>query len=438
MEFAKLFSIVLSLGIGSFALALRYRVTYSWSHPAVIFAIFWFAMTILPLVGVWNMPVEPIALAYILGAVAAFGVPAVLVNWKSAAASAIQRNSTMNSRNYSTLLLVGLQVIVVATIVANLHHQGFPIRSYIENPLGTSTAYLNASSEGHLKPFPLASVGFILLYVAAALGGLAAVRSNNGVERAFIFAITFVPSLMHILFYSLKGTVFLAGAVFFGGVLAGRVQRGDLSLINRATIKVALGLLVPAVALLVFAMLARPGQGMWGQDEQAAKVVYYLKSYAFGHLYAFSDWFSSYFLGGGTMAYTDPGRLTFGYWTFMALGEYVNPEYNLPPGYYDEYYGVDKVLKSNIFTIFRGMIYDFTLIGSFLFMGAAGAICSYAYRRMLLVNNPVVSQTIFIFAIGAIYQSYIFSMFAWSSTIAAIVLTAALLSAQKFFETRAK
>ncbi|MFV3410570.1 oligosaccharide repeat unit polymerase [Bdellovibrio bacteriovorus] len=166
---------------------------------------------------------------------------------------------------------------------------------------------------------------------------------------------------------------------------------------------------------------------MWGADEQAAKVLYYLSSYAFGHLYAFSDWFSSYFLASGSLTYTNPNAPTWGYWTFLAIGEVVNPNYSLPVGYYAEYFGPDKVLQSNIYTAFRGMIYDFTLIGSLACMATMGAVVNYAYLRMLTHAKAFGSQAIFIFTLGWMYQSYIFSMFAWSSTIGAAILTAAIL-----------
>ena len=82
VESAKLISVAISLGIGSLAIALRYRVTYAWSHPSVIFASFWFVMTLLPLIFVWNIPVEPLAVAYLAGITIAFCAPSLFVNWR--------------------------------------------------------------------------------------------------------------------------------------------------------------------------------------------------------------------------------------------------------------------------------------------------------------------------------------------------------------------
>ena len=102
----------------------------------------------------------------------------------------------------------------------------------------------------------------------------------------------------------------------------------------------------------------------------------------------------------------------------MVFGRIIHPEYELPPGYFDEYIEIGSVLQTNIFTMFRGLIYDFGLVGSLAFMAGFGWISALVYRRMLTRAVAPVSQALYVLIWGVLYTSYIISLLTWNSAVA--------------------
>jgi oligosaccharide repeat unit polymerase len=140
--------------------------------------------------------------------------------------------------------------------------------------------------------------------------------------------------------------------------------------------------------------------------------------------------------GHSVMAYADPVRQTWGFWTFMAIGERLWPGYDLPDGYFMEYFAFPGVIQSNIYTMFRGLIYDFGWIGSLVFMASLGWISSLAYRMMLKRPAPIVSQAFFIFLMGFLYSSFLFSLLTWTSVYVAALGVALMLAGDKHLRDR--
>jgi len=88
----------------------------------------------------------------------------------------------------------------------------------------------------------------------------------------------------------------------------------------------------------------------------------------------------------------------------------------LVPGTFDDYYSYGEVLTTNIFTMFRGLILDFGLIGSVLFMFATGLLLHWAFHTMLVTRRPVLTVAVFVFAMDYFFSSFGVSMLASSSS----------------------
>jgi hypothetical protein len=453
----------ISLAIGGIAVAARYK-TQTWAHPAVLFALFWFVMTALPILGVPELTVSIHAMLYILGLSLAFALPALATNWHSSVAIARSRSDIASPYSQPILLwlVVGLPVLWIVLMGINLQRQGFDLSKLATNPLEIGCLYLGGRYNGTLVPTVFAQAATVLNYVAVSLAGVLLASRKGVVVRLAVLAITFVPSILTVLVMADKGTIFLAAAFFYGGVVVARLTSGDTALINWTTVGTCVLAVFVLVPLIMLAMLNRGGGacsdiqrtvdivsalrggGFEGgvdpmQDSVAMRtsgMQFALRSYAFGHIFAFSDWVEHYFSGIGSQPYTDPAGMTWGYWTFMAIGKLVYPAYHLPPGYYTEYILYNGVLQSNIYTMFRGMIYDFGIIGSWIFMLIVGAFSSFVYKRMLENRIAPISQAVYILVVGCIYSSYIFSPFTWNSVYAAPVGVAIVLALLGFWDRR--
>jgi hypothetical protein len=94
----------------------------------------------------------------------------------------------------------------------------------------------------------------------------------------------------------------------------------------------------------------------------------------------------------------------------------------VPAGVFDQYYSYGDLLTGNIYTMFRGLVLDFGLIGSVLFMLATGFLLHWAFHTMLLKSRPVLSVAVFVFMMGYFYNSYIISVLVWGNIYLVFVL----------------
>jgi hypothetical protein len=88
--------------------------------------------------------------------------------------------------------------------------------------------------------------------------------------------------------------------------------------------------------------------------------------------------------------------------------------------------------------MFRGLISDFGVAGSVIFMYLAGLVCHAAYFALGVARRPVISTCIYIFMFGFIYTSFIISVFIWNTFVAAFGLTCLVCLANAFIDRRRK
>jgi len=149
-------------------------------------------------------------------------------------------------------------------------------------------------------------------------------------------------------------------------------------------------------------------------------------SYSAGHLYAFSDWFS-YIIGDyAVLSYRDLVDSN-GFYTFMAVFNALGTSKVVPHGVYDEYFFIDNVLQTNIYTHFRGLILDFGMIGSLLVSAAAGLFLSIVHIQFLNGNLKAIGASLFAHFIGYCYTSFIISLLIWNSVFASFALVSIIL-----------
>ncbi|RYZ83381.1 MAG: oligosaccharide repeat unit polymerase, partial [Proteobacteria bacterium] len=142
------------------------------------------------------------------------------------------------------------------------------------------------------------------------------------------------------------------------------------------------------------------------------KLRYYLVTYSSVHLPAFSDWFSERYFNESSMNYRQE-YLTGGFYTFMSFFQMLGDERYVPMGTYDEFYTHGEYVKGNLFTIYRGLITDFGLLGSFIFALVAGSACCLGYKRLLTREHSPFAIVFFIFFVAVSYQTYLISTLTW-------------------------
>ena len=433
----KLLAIFFSLSIFGYALVLKHKAQ-SWVTPGVIFAIFWFLFTFFPLIIMFDIPAKPWGTLFIAGCVFMFGLPGLVSGLKTPLiTNSHEKNDALD--HYSGVFLsftfISLQGITILCILINLSIQGFTPADFVTDLFATANQYLALRYSGKIEPNIFAQLGVLLNYTGVSIGGLILGSKNGKIEKIVILLLSFVPAALHMVVYADKGTLFLCASLFYGGVIISRLRKGDTALTNKATNKILLCSLLILTPVLISSFLAR-GIDSSNIDEVKDKLTYYLSSYAFGHLYAFSDWFSSYNFNGSWQRYYHEGDLTLGFSTFMAIFRAFGDVTPVPDGYYDEYFQYKEILQTNIYTIYRGAIQDFGIFGTLIYMLITGAIFNLAYLKILTEKNPVISVAIYICMAGYIYTSFIISIMVWNSIFALFITLSLTLFANKIYQKR--
>lgn len=135
-----------------------------------------------------------------------------------------------------------------------------------------------------------------------------------------------------------------------------------------------------------------------------------LLSYTCGQIYAFSDFFSNY-LGFKTEINYIHTYNSYGLFTFRSISDLIRTAHPFPVGIFEDSFSYSNGIATNIFTIFRGLIYDFGLVGTICFMFIFGLVIHAFFYRLLFFRNSFLACASFIITVVFIQFSYLMSLF---------------------------
>lgn len=431
-------SILLSLAILGLAVLLR-KLTRSWATPACLFTMFWFLFTMLPLAALYFVPVSPFAVGYIFLACLAFSLPALTSNWQQLllrnAQWAPQREAYLDSPFIRTVFALCC-LTSVAFILVDLLVQGITLPEMIFNFFESSNTYLELRYEGDIKVNLFGQWGLILAYLCVIFGSLVHAGSRSPRLRALVLLMLMLPPILVMLMQAAKGLFFVAIAILLGGHLIHRLAHDQRPHVDVRGLAAYAKYIVVAAPLVLLSFLARGLYALDDSDAVIERLLAYLGSYAFLHLYAFSDWLMFATGQPASMAYDAEPSATLGYFTFIALFKLLGSTKIVPPGTYDEYFAFASLSPGNIYTIFRGLITDFGLPGSLLALTAMGAIFNAAYKRMLGAALPAVSVAAMFLFVQVLYSSYLISALIYNTAYLVFALSAVILIANRWLHAR--
>jgi oligosaccharide repeat unit polymerase len=412
----KLAAIVLSLLILGNAFVVR-KIAGHWAAPGCIFSIFWLLYTLVPLVIVFQVPIQSTSILYLLAATLAFSASTPFFDWKKALAQNAEKNvadQKLYASRFMRVAFYACGILAMIALGANSYVQNITFGDMVSNFFGSSAQYVGRRYSGELKDNIFISLSTIFSYLAAASGGLVYSYAKSRYDRRTILAIAFCPSAFVMVTQSARGMMFLAIALFIAGYVVVMVaERKGLVSIPKLAGRIALyaSLTIPLIAVSFMA------KGLHESEDRAfiaSQLQRAFVSYIAGHLYAFSDWFSFYTNQYSINVYA-PDWGSNGFYTFMAAFRAAGSNREVISGVFEEYYVYDEVLATNIYTMFRGLILDFGLVGSLGALAAGGLICNAGFYYMLSSRRPFVAASFFICAFGYYYTSFIISLFIWNS-----------------------
>lgn len=424
----KLIAIFFSLAILLNGYIIGKRVK-TFLFPASLFCFFWFAYTFFPLVILFDVPINPISIFFIFVCTLFFSFSAFLFKWSIA----FQRNQEklkLPKRYLSNSFLVricySMFFVILGCLIMDLIIQGFSISDFVTNFFVSANLYMEKRYTDEIEVNVYAQLSNVLNYTLTILGGIiVGTGVLNIKKRNKLILITLIPSILITLTQSAKGTILLAIVLFYSGILVARIFKNNLELTNKKTNKVFLEVFISLFIIMFVSFMTR---GLYELDgsELRSKLANLFYSYSFGHIYAFSDWFTFYLFGDAKGIYLSQYP-TYGFYTFMAIFRAFGDQTIVPPGVFDEYFSYKNLFTTNIYTFFRGTVTDFGIIGSTVFFFCFGIMVNTSFYTLLSAKKPVWTIPIFAMMLGYFYTTFIISLFIWKSIFATIIVLTIIL-----------
>lgn len=254
----------------------------------------------------------------------------------------------------------------------------------------------------------------IFVYAAPMCGGYSLFYAED--KRTVVLSImTFIPELIVLLTENTKAPM-IGCVIFFvsGWLVANMAKNGQIKKFKFKTVVIALTVAIGLVALLAMTMMLRLGR--WDLNAYAT-VQTKMANYAFGHIPAFDNWFGNNL---GDLPYS------FGLQTFVGIFSFIGISARNQGIYLDNYVG--GALATNVYTYFRGLVEDFGVVGSILFLLLILAFINSSYKKLSRGRNTIMNQVILMIGYSFILFPYV-SLFSYNSFILAFVLFAVYLYA---------
>lgn len=405
-------SLVLSFGILLVAVLAK-NIVGTWINPSSIFSGFWFLFSIVPIILGWGIPINPAAVLYILLFLVTFSFTALLFPWKNAfyLNKEKSRAADIFDSKYLFYVLLAISISITVFFVIDLRFQGLNIST---NLFGISAQYAGLHYSGELVQNAYIKIATILSFPCVAIAGLLGTSTPNRMRRVVSIFLGFTPSIFLIFFQGAKGSLFFSAALFFGSYLVVKIYNGEFSVFSGKFIVRTIFTMLVVIIFVTISFVTRGGGDEGDFDAMLSHLKYSFLSYSSGHLFAFSDWFTDRYFYASNLDFRQE-EWTLGFYTFMSIFQFAGDDRFVPLGVYDEYFDHAGMLTTNIYTVFRGLISDFSLVGSFVFALFFGFLCNAIFYNLLSKRFSFFSIAFFIFSVAIFYQSYIVSSLTWLS-----------------------
>lgn len=382
--------------------------------PAALMSLAWFLYSFIPIFVLYDVPINPIPVLYINVCVSAFSLSALPFNWRYAyKANSLNKPSVskiFDTRFIRILFYISSFAAILCSTYSILSNN-FGLQAMIFNFMETSGKYAAMRGHGDLDYNIWGILSIFFTYLTPTLGGLVFRPYIKSTHKMLHYLISFFPSIYYMLTQSQKLVLFFSIGFFGASILLKKIYANEFKLFSlHSSIKI-LKILLITLPLILISFSTRQGfsNGLSTQ-EILTGTFFSLKSYVLAQIYAFSDYFSSVLgMGSKNVYINDFGA--YGYYTFKSIFDFFGGNKYFPPGtFFDGYYYKNE-MATNIYTIFRGLINDFGIIGTIFFMYLSGLIVHALFYHLLTTKKSWMACGNFIIIIVYIQGTVLFSIF---------------------------
>jgi len=374
-----LFSLIIGLFLAMVALFARVQQG-SWFTPGAFFALIWSMFVLLPLLGAPDIIVCPGALLWILLSVYMVYMGTILGSGRMLFRLVHEREARVDTNPYSlnlpwlshiTLIcsILGFNTTIVLVLSTG---RGLSALMSIDAlmEMGRQFSLARYGIPGYREP-ELAIFLTIFIYTGALFGGTLFATSFSSCHR-LIALLPLVPAITVASILTTRATLLFTCMHWVAAYSSTRVAiaKGAVPLFTPR--RVILALVIALFVLVMFMMLqiSREGRSNISTDVLLS-IGYNIRISTFGYLGAFSQWFREH--------WGDNLTLSFGGFLFLKPCKWLGIDVNVHPHTPVEI----GFITTNIFGIFRGLIEDFGLVGSLLFLLTGGIVVARVFRKVI-------------------------------------------------------
>lgn len=425
------------ISISLVGLFLFYKKVYGfWLNPTCLLICFWMLYVILPVVIVINGPINPFALIYIFFFLFFFGLSSFFFKWGMARKKNEDKKNISYSIYSSGIVKFLFYMLFLISIFSNFYFlqlQGIPVSDVISSPAKVGSIIAVMRYEDNLNVDAITKLSNFSIYFLVYFGGVLYAFDSRKIRYVIL---TFIPVIVILIFQSSKGILFISMFVFYGCTLIKNIKNNDLNFFSFKIFFRTLIVFSVLTFLLALSFLSR-GLSDLSNSEQFSMLYKFFASYSSGHLYGFSAWFSDRYFNDFSNLFVQRD-FELGLFTFKSLFSLLGAGQDLSMGIYDEYIGVnssdlsisvysqfdyaDGFIITNIYTIFRGLITDFTILGSIILAFIFGFVINCVFYNTLTKPRPFFSYVLIPFYLAISYQTFVISSFTWLTIPVAIIL----------------
>ncbi|NKE04704.1 O-antigen polymerase [Mesobacillus selenatarsenatis] len=409
-------NIFIVIAMGCVCLISR-RIQKTWFAPGSFFALIWFIHMAFTVVFASDY-----YLYFNSNFIILFYVFIVILGSTIGMRLKIRRTSinTVNLNSINKLMKLSLVVSIVGflSFPAILYSTGGSFSTLLNLDAIMNLARQNSISRysGDLQNSTLTSILLSINYFAAIVNGVSIVVEKNASKgkynkRLMLHLLPIITSILIAAILTTKATILYTVILFLGGIITANESLNDRNyLFTRKNIFRGIILIPTIIFLFVFIQMSRYG---FNDIDGMFRVIKVFKVWAFGHMPAFSVWFNDYYLNGDY-------SLSYGQYTFSGVFSILNIAERVSGVYSEGAYISNNYEATNIFTIFRGLIEDFGLIGSMLLSFVGSIFLGTIYKSVKLgkLNSFVFLIMFYSFSMFG----FVISILAYNSILLAFIL----------------
>ncbi len=258
--------------------------------------------------------------------------------------------------------------------------------------------------KGELNAPKLYQISQAFLYAAISLSGLIyPYLSKKFVDKLLLF-LPILISIFNGIINGARAGLFIGIFMFISGVIVGKFVKGEQLKLRKILIYVFV-LIFIFFFFMIFIQILRGGELKFDISPLIPKI----ETYSIGSICAFTIWWHNYL----------DVHLYLGKYSFSGI--YNLLFHNREIGLFSTPVFISNEHITNVYTIFRILIEDFSLAGSLLFIGFFGFISSYIYKLSMIKIN-LFSIWFFLVFYSIVFWSYVVILTTYNTFLLAFML----------------